>query len=50
VKTRLPNKIDDFLADNLVAYIEKKIVIDFTIEHMIMDEFYSIKTIKNDLV
>jgi len=34
--------MDDFLADNLVVYKKKEIVMDFTID-MIMDEFYSIK-------
>jgi hypothetical protein len=43
VKTRLRGRMEDvFLADNLVVYIEKKIVKDFTTE-MIMDEFYSMK-------
>jgi len=42
VKTRLHYKMDDFLADNLVVYKKKEIVMDFTID-MIMDEFYSIK-------
>ncbi|XP_062162038.1 uncharacterized protein LOC133869083 [Alnus glutinosa] len=43
VKTRLRSRMEDeFLADNLVVYIEKEIVKDFTTE-MTMDEFYSIK-------
>jgi hypothetical protein len=43
VKTRLRSIVEDeFLADNLVVYIEKEIAKDFTTE-MIMDEFYSMK-------
>ena len=43
VKIRLRNRMeDDFLADNLVVYIEKEIAKNFTVE-MIMDEFYSMK-------
>jgi hypothetical protein len=43
VKTRLSSKIEnEFLADNLVIYIEKEIAKDFTIK-MIMDEFYSME-------
>jgi hypothetical protein len=42
VKTRLHSKMEnEFLADNLVIYIEKEIVKDFTTE-IIMDEFYSV--------
>ena len=33
---------DEFLADNMIVYIEKEIAENFTIE-MIMDEFYSMK-------
>ena len=32
----------ELLADNMIVYIEKEIVENFTIE-MIMDEFYSMK-------
>ena len=43
LKTRLRNRMEDeFLADNMIVYIEKEIARNFTIE-MIMDEFYSIK-------
>ena len=43
LKTRLRNRMEDeFLADNMIVYIEKEIVENFTIE-MIMDEFYSMK-------
>ena len=43
LKTRLHNRMEDeFLADNMIVYIEKEIVGNFTIE-MIMDEFYSMK-------
>ena len=43
LKTRLRNKMDDeFLADNMIVYIEKEIAGNFTIE-MIMDKFYSMK-------
>jgi hypothetical protein len=43
VKTRLRSKMkDEFLADNLLVYIEKEIAKDFT-TNMIMDEFYSMK-------
>ncbi|KAG6692738.1 hypothetical protein I3842_10G129500 [Carya illinoinensis] len=43
IKTRLRTRIEDeFLANHLLVYIEKKIVKNFTLE-MIMDEFYSMK-------
>ena len=43
LKTRLRNRMEDeFLTDNMIVYIEKEIVRNFTIE-MIMDEFYSMK-------
>ena len=43
LKTRLCNRMEDeFLADNMIVYIEKEIVGNFTIE-MIMNEFYSMK-------
>ena len=43
LKTRFRNKMEDeFLADNMIVYIEKEIAGNFTIE-MIMDEFYYIK-------
>jgi hypothetical protein len=43
VKTRLRSRMEDeFLADNLIVYIEKEIAKDFMTE-MIMDEFYSLK-------
>jgi hypothetical protein len=43
VKTRLRSRMEDeFLADNLVVYIEKEIAKDFITE-MIMNEFYSMK-------
>ena len=43
LKTRLRNIMkDEFLADNMIVYIEKEIAGNFTIE-MIMDEFYSMK-------
>ena len=43
LKTRLRNRMkDEFLADNIIVYIEKEIAGNFTIE-MIMDEFYSMK-------
>jgi hypothetical protein len=43
VKTRLHTRMEDeFLADNLIVYIEKEIAKTFILE-MIMDEFYSIK-------
>ena len=42
-KTRLHNKMkDELLVDNIIVYIKKEIVRNFTIE-MIMDEFYSMK-------
>ena len=42
-KTRLHNKMEDeLLVDNIIVYIKKEIVRNFTIE-MIMDEFYSMK-------
>ena len=43
LKTRLRNRMEDeFLADNMIVYIEKEIIRNFTIE-MIIDEFYSMK-------
>ena len=43
LKTRLRNRIgDEFLANNMIVYIEKEIARNFTVE-MIMDEFYSMK-------
>ena len=43
LETRLRNRMEvEFLADNMIIYIEKEIVGNFTIE-MIMDEFYSMK-------
>nr|XP_023876407.1 zinc finger protein 862-like [Quercus suber] len=43
LKTRLRNRIEDeFLADNMIVYMEKEIAGNFTME-MIMDEFYSMK-------
>ena len=43
LKTKLHNRMEDeFLADNMIVYIEKEIAGNFTIE-MIMDEFYSMK-------
>ena len=43
LKIRLRNRMkDEFLADNMMVYIEKEIARNFTIE-MIMDEFYSMK-------
>ena len=43
VKTRFRNRMEnEFLANNLVVYIEKEIAKNFTME-MIMDEFYSMK-------
>ena len=43
LETRLRNRMEvEFLADNMIVYIEKEIVGNFTIE-MIMDEFYSMK-------
>ena len=43
LKTRLRNSMEDeFLADNMIVYIEKEIAGNFIIE-MIMDEFYSMK-------
>ena len=43
LKTRLRNRMEnEFLADNIIVYIEKEIAGNFTIE-MIMDEFYSMK-------
>ena len=43
LKTILRNRMEDeFLADNMIVYIEKEIAGNFTIE-MIMDEFYFIK-------
>ena len=43
LKTGLCNRMEDeFLADNMIVYIEKEIAGNFTIE-MRMDEFYSMK-------
>ena len=43
VKIRLRNRMkDDFLANYLIVYIEKKIAERFTID-MIIDDFYSMK-------
>ena len=43
LKTRLRNRMEDeFLADNMIVYIENEIAGNFTIE-MIIDEFYSMK-------
>ena len=43
LKTKLRNRMEDeFLADNMIVYIEKEIAGNFIIE-MIMDEFYSMK-------
>ena len=43
LKTRFRNRMEDeFLADNMIVYIEKEIAGNFTIE-MIIDEFYSMK-------
>ena len=43
VKTRFHNRMDDdFLANYLIVYIEKKIVERFTID-MIVDDFYYMK-------
>ena len=43
VKTRLRNKMEDeFLSDNLVVYIEKKIAKNFT-TGSILDDFRSLK-------
>ena len=43
LKTRFRNRMEDeFLANNMIVYIEKEIAGNFTIE-MIMDEFYSMK-------
>ena len=43
LKTRLRNRMEDeFLADNMIVYIEKEIAGNLTVE-MIMDEFYSMK-------
>ncbi|KAJ9174012.1 hypothetical protein P3X46_017087 [Hevea brasiliensis] len=43
IKIRLCSRMEDeYLADNLVVYIEKKIAKNFTVE-MTMDEFYSMK-------
>ena len=40
LKTRFRNRMEDeFLADNMIVYIEKEIAGNFNIE-MIMDEFY----------
>jgi hAT family C-terminal dimerisation region len=49
VKTRLRNRMeDDFLADNLVVYIEKEIAENFTIEGII-EEFNSLKNRRTNL-
>ena len=43
VKTRLRNRMeDDFLANDLIVYIEKEIAERFTSD-MIIDDFYSMK-------
>ena len=43
LKTRLCNRIEyELLIDNMIVYIEKEIVGNFTVE-IIMDEFYSMK-------
>ena len=43
LKTRLRNRMEnEFLADNIIVYIEKEIAGNLTVE-MIMDEFYSMK-------
>ena len=43
LKTKLRNRMEDeFLADNMIVYIDKEIAGNFTIE-MIMDKFYSMK-------
>ena len=43
LKTRLRNRMEDeLLANNTIVYIEKEIVVNFTME-MIMDEFYFMK-------
>ena len=43
LKTRLRNRMEDeFLANNMIVYIEKEIAGNFTIE-MIIDEFYCMK-------
>ena len=43
LKIRLRNRMEDeFLADNMIVYIEKEIAGNFTVD-MIMDEFYSMK-------
>ena len=43
LKTRFRNRMEDeFLANNMIDYIEKEIAGNFTIE-MIIDEFYSMK-------
>ena len=43
LKKRLRNRMEDeFLADNMIVYIEKEIAENFIIE-MIMEEFYSMK-------
>jgi hAT family C-terminal dimerisation region len=48
-KTRLRNRMeDDFLADNLVVYIEKEIAGSFIIEEII-EEFKSLKNRRTDL-
>ncbi|XP_065634869.1 uncharacterized protein LOC136069813 [Quercus suber] len=51
LKTRLRNRMEDeFLADNMIVYIEKEIAGNFTME-MIMDEFYSMKNrVRHDLI
>ena len=43
LKTRLRNRMEEeFLADNMMDYIEKEIARNFTVK-MIMDEFFSMK-------
>ena len=42
VKTRLRNKMEEFLSDNLVVYIEKEIAKNFT-TNSILDDFRSLK-------
>jgi len=43
IKTRLPNKIEDeFLADNIIIYIEKEITENFSYDSII-DEFKDLK-------
>ena len=43
LKTRLRNRMEEeFLANNMIVYIEKEIAGNFIVE-MITDEFYSVK-------